>query len=68
MDRSQHGGPYDRGSADAYYGRPRDPHWWPQGTYHGERVEARDMTQAELDAYELGYREQEASGEVKDWG
>lgn len=31
----RHGGPYDRGSADAWYGRDFDPHYWPQGTYNG---------------------------------
>ena len=30
-----HGSPFDRGSADAYYGRPKDPHSWPYGTYKG---------------------------------
>ena len=33
-----HGGPYDRGRADAYYGRKPDPHKYPLGTYNGERV------------------------------
>ena len=27
-----HGSPKDRGSADRYYGRPFEPHWYPQGT------------------------------------
>ena len=39
-----HGSPSDRGSADAYYGRPYDPHYWPEGTYKGTRVSAKDMT------------------------
>ena len=26
-DLPRHGGPQDRGSADAYYGRPYDPHY-----------------------------------------
>lgn len=64
----RHGSPYDRGSADAYYGRPRDPHYWPQGTYNGERVEARDMTTGQIAEYDRGYKEQVASGDVKDWG
>ena len=33
-----HGSPFDRGSADSYYHRPRDPHYWPAGTGHGEQV------------------------------
>ena len=24
---TRHGGPYDRGSADSYYRRPRNPHF-----------------------------------------
>ena len=35
----KHGGPLDRGSADRYYGRPFDPHFWQEGTYIGKRVE-----------------------------
>ena len=37
-----HGSPSDRGGADAYYGRPYDPHYWPEGTYKGTRVSASD--------------------------
>lgn len=32
MDLPKHGSPQDRGSADAYYSRRFDPHWWPEGT------------------------------------
>lgn len=67
MDQS-HGSPYDRGSADAYYRRSRDPHYWPEGTYQGTRVEAADMTAQQLAQYEQGYQEQVASGDFKDWG
>ena len=28
MTEHVHGGPYDRGSADSYYGRGRDPHYY----------------------------------------
>ncbi len=50
-----HGSPADRGSADAYYGRPEDPHYWPQGTYNGTRVEAKDMTALQIQEYLNGY-------------
>lgn len=53
MDK--HGSPRDRGSADAYYGRSKDPHYWPLGTGNGKRVEAKDMTDVELEAYHEGY-------------
>ena len=38
FDRKQHGSLYDRGRADSYYGRPRDPHWYPKGSYNGDKV------------------------------
>jgi len=50
-----HGSPQDRGSADAYYQRPYDPHYWPLGTYKGERVEKDNMTVGEIEAYTYGY-------------
>jgi hypothetical protein len=50
-----HGSPHDRGSADAYYGRPRDPHKWPEGTGFGAKVEAKDLTPEEIEAYNHGY-------------
>jgi hypothetical protein len=61
-----HGGPYDRGSADAYYRRPRHPHKYPNGTYNGEEVT--DLTDEELEAYNAGYDDQVESGDFKDWG
>jgi hypothetical protein len=63
----QHGNPFDRGSADSWYNRPRDPHWWPQGTGHGTRVEACDMTAEEIEAYQAGYDYNEQFGGKKDW-
>lgn len=61
--RSKHGSLYDRGSADSYYRRPRDPHWYPQGTYHGEKVT--DLIEEEIAEYNAGYDE---NTEFKDWG
>jgi hypothetical protein len=58
-----HGSAYDRGGADAYYGRPKEPHYYPSGTYNSERVTA--LTAEELAAYHLGYDSQTAR---KDWG
>lgn len=63
MDKS-HGSPYDRGSADAYYMRGFDPHWWPEGTNHGKRIEADAMTEQQLKEYEAGWKEQT---EYKEW-
>ena len=61
-----HGNAFDRGSADSYYGRPRQPHYYPEGTYKGERVV--DLTDAELEAYHAGYDYNEQFGDKKDWG
>tara|TARA_B100001109_G_scaffold236031_1_gene216157 strand:+ start:450 stop:668 length:219 start_codon:yes stop_codon:yes gene_type:complete len=52
---SKHGSPMDRGSADRYYGRPFDPHYWPEGTNKGVRVERIDMTVDQIKDYEYGY-------------
>jgi len=60
-----HGSPMDRGSADRYYGRPFNPHWYPEGTYKGSRVELQDMTADEIVAYTKGFNEEE---DRKDWG
>jgi len=59
-----HGSPYDRGAADCYYGRPINPHWWPEGTNHGKEVV--DLTADEKEAYLAGYAWQKMSGEVNE--
>ena len=51
----RHGGPFDRGSADAYYGRLMDPHYYVGGTSMSERVGFSDMTDEEVEAYTAGY-------------
>ena len=61
-----HGGPFDRGSADSYYRRPRMAHKWPDGTHVGEMVT--DLTEAEKAAYDAGYAWNEWQGDHKDWG
>lgn len=63
-----HGSPFDRGSADSYYGRPQDPHWYPAGTYKGDKITAKDMSLAEMRAYFAGYEYNERFGDKKDWG
>jgi len=63
----QHGGAFDRGSADSYYGRPRDPHMWPEGTYKGERVNKEQMSPQEIQAYLAGYQWNEQFGDKKNW-
>jgi hypothetical protein len=63
-----HGSPFDRGSADSYYGRPQDPHFYPEGSYNGDRVEPKDMTLVQMRAYFRGYEYNEQFGDKKDWG
>ena len=60
-----HGSPADRGSADCYYGRDFDPHWWPLGTGKGIRVEMIDMSSEEIVQYSNAYRDET---DRKDWG
>lgn len=60
-----HGSPYDRGSADCYYGRSRFPHKGSVGGGSGPRVE--ELTAEEIVEYHKGYDDQEESGEKKDW-
>jgi hypothetical protein len=62
----RHGGPYDRGSADSYYRRGRNPHYYKGDTARSELVLA--LTKQELAEYNLGYDENEASNNFKDWG
>ena len=62
-----HGSPFDRGSADSWYSRVEDPHYWPAGTYKGKRVERSAMTPAEVEAYFAGYQHNEECGGKKEW-
>ena len=64
-DLPRHGGPQDRGSADAYYGRPYDPHYYVGDSITSERVEKADMTEGEIAAYYYGYDNED---DRKDWG
>jgi len=63
-DSPDHGSPQDRGSADRYYGRHYNPHYYVGSTYQSERVEKSNMTDGEIAAYDHGYDTEEAR---KDW-
>ncbi|WP_126975548.1 hypothetical protein [Frigidibacter oleivorans] len=58
-----HGSPYDRGDADAYYGRRFRPHKWldDMGV-----EEATDLSVEEIEAYTAGF-DDNPSGR-KPWG
>lgn len=60
----RHGGPYDRGSADSYYGRPRRPHYFAGGTYQSEEI-IPEVDSHEYRAYMAGYDHNEESGNKK---
>lgn len=61
------GGPYDRGKADSYYGRSCEPHYWPDGFQNGKCVKEENMSRAEVLAYFVGWDDNEAAGNFKDW-
>jgi hypothetical protein len=65
MIAPKHGSPRDRGQADYYYWRDRDPHYWPQGTGKGQRIT--DLTPEEIEEYLAGYDEAEEWGVRKEW-
>lgn len=64
---TRHGGPYDRGGADFYYGRGYDPHYFTGGAYSSPRVRRDDMTNEDLAAYSAGYEAAEAAGDTKEY-
>lgn len=53
----RHGGPYDRGGADAYYGRPFSPHYFLKGTASSPKKEQHEMTPDQIEAYTAGYND-----------
>ena len=64
----RHGGPYDRGSAAAWYRRAGAPHYYKGGTHMSELVKKEDMTAEEIEAYTAGWDDGMEWGEHKDWG
>ena len=63
--RGTHGCLFDRGSADSYYGRPRQPHYGGVGGDSGPRVDR--LTAEEVAEYQAGYDYNERYGDKKDW-
>jgi hypothetical protein len=60
-----HGNAFDRGSADSWYGRVRNPHKGGVGGMSGPRVT--ELTADEMEAYHAGYDYNEQSGGKKDY-
>ena len=58
----RHGGAHDRGRTDAWYQRPRTPHYFQGATYSTPRVSEAEMTVDEVAIYHRGYDEVADSG------
>jgi hypothetical protein len=63
----RHGGAFDRGSADSYYGRNINPHYYVGGTYDSDMIEKSQMTIKEIEDYLAGYEWNEKFGDKKEW-
>jgi hypothetical protein len=63
----RHGGAFDRGSADSWYSRPRNPHLYTGDTGSSERIAEAQMTPSEVQAYLAGYQWNEQFGGKKSW-
>jgi hypothetical protein len=62
-----HGSAFDRGSADSYYSRGRNPHLYPNGTYNEPRIPEDMMSPEEIEAYHAGYDYNDQFGDKKSW-
>jgi hypothetical protein len=61
----EHGSFFDRGAADSYYHRGREPHRGGVGGDSGPRIAA--VTAEEIEAYNAGYDYNEQFGDKKSW-
>ena len=52
----RHGSPYDRGSADRFYGRPYNPHYLVGP--NSKIITIKDMTREEITEYMNGWNEE----------
>lgn len=62
---SEHGSFFDRGAADSYYHRGREPHRGGVGGNSGPRIVA--VTAEEIEAYTAGYDWNEQFGDKKEY-
>jgi hypothetical protein len=62
---TRHGGAFDRGSADSYYNRDVEPHYYVGGTVVSEKVTK--LTEKEIANYMAGYAFNEQFGDKKSW-
>ena len=64
-DLPVHGSPQDRGSADRFYQRSYNPHYYPNGTGVGERITEEFMTPEEIEEYKYGWANEEDRKEYR---
>ena len=62
---AEHGSAFDRGRADSYYHRPKNPHKGGVGGDSGPRIDT--LTQEERFLYNMGYEWNEQFGDHKSW-
>ena len=62
---ARHGGPFDRGSADSWYSRGVNPHYFVGGSYETERIV--ELTNEERKQYMAGYNYNEEFGGKKEY-
>lgn len=63
----RHGGPWDRGSADSYYRRGANPHYYNGGSYNSTKVEESKMSPVQIQQYYAGFEHNEQMGDHKEW-
>lgn len=63
----RHGGPFDRGSADSYYQRGCNPHYYHGDTGMSTRIEKSHMRQSQIAEYYAGYDYNEEFGDKKNY-
>ena len=64
----RHGGPYDRGGADAYYRRDFNPHYFTGDSYSSDRIGQDRMSADQIAEYTKGFQDTVDAGDFKDWG
>jgi len=62
---TRHGGCFDRGTADSYYHRGIEPHYYVGDTLSSDKVT--DLTEEQLSEYMAGFYWNEQFGDKKDW-
>ena len=65
MKTYTNGSPADRGQADSYCRRPRNPHWYPFGTATDVRYEEWDMNERQIKEYHTAFDQNEEDGWFK---